>query len=63
MTGFRGLVGLLFVLACPVGFANEATLGPRLSQEDVRIPAGAYSIAATILRPQKTVDVPGAGLP
>jgi dienelactone hydrolase len=42
----------LFVLACPVGFANEATLGPRLSQEDVRIPAGAYSIAATILRPQ-----------
>jgi dienelactone hydrolase len=33
-------------------FADDTTLGPRLIQEEIRIPAGAYSLAATILRPQ-----------
>ena len=34
--------------------AQDSILGPRLVQEDVRIPAanGRYSIAATILRPE-----------
>ena len=32
--------------------AQEGTFGPRLIQEDVRIPAGRYSIAATVLRPE-----------
>ena len=46
-----GLLGLL--LACFSSFADEH-LGPRLVQEEVRIPAanGRYSIAATILRPE-----------
>src|SRR5262245_42947087 len=37
-----------------VAFAEDQTLGPRLVQEEVRIPAagGRYSIAATILRPE-----------
>jgi len=35
-------------------FADDAAFGPRLVQEDIRIPAGngRYSIAATILRPE-----------
>jgi len=33
-------------------FADDATFGPRLVQEEVRIPAGRYSLAATILRPE-----------
>ena len=34
--------------------ADENVLGPRLVQEDVRIPApgGRYTLAATILRPE-----------
>src|SRR5262245_1759093 len=37
-----------------VAFAEDNVLGPRLVQEDVRIPAanGRYSLAATILRPE-----------
>jgi dienelactone hydrolase len=38
--------------AASAAFAQESVLGPRLVQEDVRIPAGRYSIAATILRPE-----------
>jgi hypothetical protein len=35
-------------------FADDSAFGPRLVQEDIRIPAGngRYSIAATILRPE-----------
>jgi dienelactone hydrolase len=33
-------------------FADDGTFGPRLLQEEVRIPAGRYSLAATILRPE-----------
>src|SRR5688572_3961145 len=35
-------------------FADDAAFGPRLVQEDIRIPAGhgRYAIAATILRPE-----------
>jgi dienelactone hydrolase len=46
----------LWLGAASVSFAQESALGPRLVQEDVRIPAGGnaggYSIAATILRPE-----------
>lgn len=52
MAGFRGLVWLCSALACGAAFADDTPLGPRLIQEEVRIPAGAYSLAATILRPQ-----------
>ena len=40
--------------ATQVAAADHSTLGPRLIQEDVRIPAasGRYSLAATILRPE-----------
>jgi dienelactone hydrolase len=33
-------------------FAEESAFGPRLVQQDVRIPAGHYALAATILRPE-----------
>jgi hypothetical protein len=52
VAGFRGLVWLCLALACAAAFADDPPLGPRLIQEEVRIPAGAYSLAATILRPQ-----------
>jgi dienelactone hydrolase len=35
-----------------VALADDNAVGPRLAQEEVRIPAGAYSLAATIIRPQ-----------
>jgi dienelactone hydrolase len=43
----------LWLAALPFGvsIADESTFGPRLVQEEVRIPAGHYSIAATVLRP------------
>ncbi|HEU4350321.1 MAG TPA: prolyl oligopeptidase family serine peptidase [Burkholderiales bacterium] len=52
MAGFRELVWLCLVLACAQAFADDTPLGPRLIQEEVRIPAGSYSLAATVLRPQ-----------
>ena len=42
----------LCLCAATSSFADEPVFGPRLIQEDVRIPAGRYSIAATILRPE-----------
>ena len=51
MAGFRGLVVLFSALAS-AAFADDTPFGPRLVQEEVRIPAGSYSLAATILRPQ-----------
>ena len=46
------LLVCLCLAAAGAAFADESAFGPRLVQEDVRIPAGKYSIAATILRPQ-----------
>jgi dienelactone hydrolase len=48
------LIAWLCVAMSTATFAEDQTLGPRLVQEDVRIPAagGRYSIAATILRPE-----------
>jgi dienelactone hydrolase len=51
VAGFKRL-GWLFLALTSAVFADEGTPGPRLAQEEVRIPAGDYSIAATILRPQ-----------
>jgi len=51
VAGFKGLGWLCLALTSAV-FADEGTPDPRLVQEEVRIPAGDYSIAATILRPQ-----------
>jgi len=44
----------LWLCLCVAGIssAEETTLGPRLVQDEVRIPAGRYSLAATILRPE-----------
>jgi hypothetical protein len=41
-----------FFWRSPAALADEANFGPRLIQEEVRIPAGSYSLAPTILRPQ-----------
>ena len=42
----------LFAFIAGAALADEGTFGPRLVQEEIRIPAGRYSIAATILRPE-----------
>lgn len=42
----------LWLCVAGASLADETTFGPRLVQEEVRIPAGRYSLAATILRPQ-----------
>jgi dienelactone hydrolase len=52
VAGFRGLVGLCLALSTATTVADDKNLGPRLIQEEVRIPAGAYTLAATIVRPQ-----------
>ena len=52
MRVLKGFLWLWLCVSAGISFAEEATLGPRLVQEDVRIPAGRYSIAATILRPE-----------
>ncbi|HKU46869.1 MAG TPA: prolyl oligopeptidase family serine peptidase [Burkholderiales bacterium] len=54
--GNANAVGRLILWLClavsTAAFADEHDLGPRLVQEEVRIPApGGYTIAATILRP------------
>jgi len=51
--GLRQFLWLCLWLAGAASFGAYAdeTFGPRLVQEDVRIPAGRYTIAATILRP------------
>jgi dienelactone hydrolase len=48
-----GLCACLLAAAAGVARADEPTLGPRLLQEEVRIPSAnrQYAIAATILRP------------
>jgi len=46
------LFAWLFLLMAGAALAEESSFGPRLVQEEVRIPAGRYSIAATILRPE-----------
>jgi hypothetical protein len=43
---------LALLCLCMGSSLAEDSFGPRLVQEDVRIPAGRYSLAATILRPQ-----------
>ena len=42
----------LCVAASSFALAEETTPGPRLIQEEIRIPAAGYSLAATILRPE-----------
>jgi len=46
------LLAWLCLVFAGAGFADDGTFGPRLVQEEVRIPAGRYSLAATILRPE-----------
>ena len=46
------LLACLCLAAAGAAVAEESTFGPRLIQEDVRIPAGRYTIAATLLRPE-----------
>ena len=52
MGGILRVLGWLCLAVSGVAAAQESTFGPRLIQEDVRIPAGRYSIAATVLRPE-----------
>jgi len=48
------LILLVCMWIASAAFADDSAFGPRLVQEDIRIPAanGRYSIAATILRPE-----------
>ena len=48
------LILLVCLWIASAAFADDAAFGPRLVQEDIRIPAGngRYSIAATILKPE-----------
>ena len=48
------LILLVCLWIASAAFADDAAFGPRLVQEDIRIPAGngRYAIAATILRPE-----------
>src|SRR5688572_7000775 len=46
------VLAALCLAICMGSSLAEDSFGPRLVQEDVRIPAGRYSLAATILRPQ-----------
>jgi dienelactone hydrolase len=50
--GILRVLAWLCLAVSGVAAAQESTFGPRLVQEDVRIPAGRYSIAATVLRPE-----------
>ena len=55
MRKWGGLLGLCLAAAISAAgnaFAQENTFGPRLIQQEVRIPAGHYTLAATILRPE-----------